>query len=282
MSDLTPEQRRRLEASLEPTRTVQILNLADVTPRNPKFLWYPYMPLGKLVIVAGAPGNGKSQLAALIAAMATRGALYPGDVAETSRVCMMCAEDDLDDTVVPRLLAVNADLRLIDTINVKTDYPNGLTSTGMIGIPGDVDSVHRWAREHAPIGAPGGHGPGGLLLRPRPQRALQPGRARRARAARGDRAEVPDHRRDHPAPQQVRVARLRGEDRRVPRLPGARAVGHGARPGPRRSRGRRGSRRSWRSRRRTWSSRGRSACAARSARSRCRRTRRRSRRPSWR
>jgi hypothetical protein len=152
MSDLTPEQRRRLEASLEPTRTVQILNLADVTPRNPKFLWYPYMPLGKLVIVAGAPGNGKSQLAALIAAMATRGSLYPGDVAETSRVCMMCAEDDLDDTVVPRLLAVNADLRLIDTINVKTDYPNGLTSTGMIGIPGDVDSVHRWAREHAPIG----------------------------------------------------------------------------------------------------------------------------------
>jgi RecA-family ATPase len=62
------------------------------------------------VIVAGAPGHGKSQLAALIAALASRGAL-PGDVNEPSRVLMMCAEDDLGDTVVPRLMAVNADLR---------------------------------------------------------------------------------------------------------------------------------------------------------------------------
>jgi ABC-type thiamine transport system ATPase subunit len=47
------------------------------------FLWWPYLPLGRVVIVAGAPGHGKSPFAALIAGMATRGQLYPGDV--TSR-----------------------------------------------------------------------------------------------------------------------------------------------------------------------------------------------------
>jgi hypothetical protein len=148
MTDIDRETRRKIEAVLQPTRSIEPKNLADVEPRNARFLWYPYLPLGKLVIVAGAPGNGKSQLAALIAGMATRGALYPGDVSEPSRVLMLCAEDDLEDTVVPRLMAVNADLRLVDTINVMTDYPDGLTGRGMIKIPGDVSSVHKWAKTH--------------------------------------------------------------------------------------------------------------------------------------
>jgi hypothetical protein len=97
------------------------------------------------VIVAGAPGHGKSQLAALMAALSSRGAL-PGDVNEPSRTLMMCAEDDLGSTVVPRLMAVNADLRLVDFINVVTEHPGGLTSTGMIRLPGDVDPIHRWAK----------------------------------------------------------------------------------------------------------------------------------------
>jgi hypothetical protein len=84
---------------------------------------------------------------------------------------MMCAEDDLDDTVVPRLLAVNADLRLVDFINVVTEYPGGLTSTGMIRLPGDVDPCTGGRSERAD-GAPGGHGPGGLLLRPLALHAL--------------------------------------------------------------------------------------------------------------
>jgi hypothetical protein len=149
MTDLTPEQEAKLLASLKPKVSVEVTNLAGVEPRRQPFLWNPYLPLGSLVIVAGAPGHGKSQLAALMAAMASRGSFYPGDVVEPSRVLMLCAEDRLDTTVVPRLLAVNADVRLIDTINLRTVYPDGLTAKGMIRLPGDAGLVHRWVRDNA-------------------------------------------------------------------------------------------------------------------------------------
>lgn len=146
--DLTPEQRRRIEALLQPKRTGRVRNASEITPRRAVFLWWPYLPLGKVVIVAGAPGHGKSQLAALITGLATRAALYPGDVREPSRVLLMCAEDDAGDTVVPRLLAVNADLRLVDMLDMVTEYPGGLTSEGMIRLPTDSGLVHDWARAH--------------------------------------------------------------------------------------------------------------------------------------
>jgi putative DNA primase/helicase len=145
--DLTPEQQRRIDALLAPKRTIQVRSASDIEPRRAKFLWMPYFPLGKVVIVAGAPGHGKSQFAALSAGLATRGLLV-GDIKEPSRVLMMCAEDDLADTVVPRLMAVNADLQHVDFINVLTEYPDGLTAEGMIRLPGDVKPVHDWAREN--------------------------------------------------------------------------------------------------------------------------------------
>jgi hypothetical protein len=49
-------------------------------------------------------------------------------------------------TVVPRLLAVNADLRLIDTINVVTEYPDGLTAKGMIRCRPTPRSIHEWVK----------------------------------------------------------------------------------------------------------------------------------------
>lgn len=148
MGDLTPEQRRRVDALLKPKHSPRWTNLAGIEPRNPAFLWWPYLPLGSLVIVAGAPGHGKSQFAAWIAAEASKGSLYPGNVMEPSRVLMLCAEDNLATTVVPRLLAVNADVRMIDTVNIETVYPSGLTANGMIRLPGDAELIHEWAKRH--------------------------------------------------------------------------------------------------------------------------------------
>jgi hypothetical protein len=73
MDDLTPEQQRRIDALLAPKRTIQVRNASDIEPRKSKFLWYPYFPLGKVVIVAGAPGHGKSQFAALAAGRGVAG-----------------------------------------------------------------------------------------------------------------------------------------------------------------------------------------------------------------
>jgi hypothetical protein len=131
-----------------PDREIVVTNLATIEPVQLRFLWWPYLPLGKVVIVAGAPGHGKSQLTALMTAMATRADFYPSDVDDPSRVLIMSAEDDLADTIVPRLLAVNADMSRVDTINVRTTHAGGLTAEGMIRIPGDVPTVYNYVKGH--------------------------------------------------------------------------------------------------------------------------------------
>lgn len=145
---LSDEERAKLNAVVKPDRQIIVTNLAGIEPIQLRFLWWPYLPLGKVVIVAGAPGHGKSQLTALMAAMATRASFYPSDVTEPARTLIMSAEDDLADTIVPRLLAVNADLSLVDTINVRTTYPDGLTAEGMIRIPGDVSTVYSFVKRY--------------------------------------------------------------------------------------------------------------------------------------
>lgn len=148
MKRLTDEERKKLLGAAPPEREVIVTNLAGIEPKRLRFLWWPYLPLGKVVIVAGAPGHGKSQLTALMAAMATRADFYPSDVPERSRVVVMSAEDDLEDTIVPRLLAVKADLTRVDTINVRTTFPDGLTADGMIRVPGDVPTVYGYVKAH--------------------------------------------------------------------------------------------------------------------------------------
>jgi putative DNA primase/helicase len=52
------------------------------------------------------------------------------------------AEDDLADTVVPRLMAANADLRMVETVNARLEFVGGLTADGLIELPGDVMVLH--------------------------------------------------------------------------------------------------------------------------------------------
>jgi putative DNA primase/helicase len=76
---------------------------ADVPPRAIEWFWHPFIPLGKLSLLAGKPGQGKSLATAWLAARATTGGA-PGDA------IILSAEDDPEDTVRPRLEAAGADL----------------------------------------------------------------------------------------------------------------------------------------------------------------------------
>lgn len=75
------------------------------------WLWYPYIPRGKLTVLQGDPGGGKSTFAIQLAGKLSTGSRLPGE--RTSRppinVIYQCAEDNLSDTVKPRLLAAQAD-----------------------------------------------------------------------------------------------------------------------------------------------------------------------------
>lgn len=95
-----------------------------VTQRKVEWLWYPYIPYGKLTILQGDPGEGKSTFMLNIAALLTKGRDMPDGfhVGEPQWVVYQTAEDNLADTVKPRLISAGADCRRIAYI-VDEDSP---------------------------------------------------------------------------------------------------------------------------------------------------------------
>lgn len=91
---------------------VDAVCLADVDPEPVHWLWPDRFALGKLSLIAGEPGLGKSFLTLDIASRVSRGAAWPCDEAAGSLpggVVLLSAEDDIRDTIVPRLIAAGAD-----------------------------------------------------------------------------------------------------------------------------------------------------------------------------
>jgi hypothetical protein len=92
--------------------------LSDVAPETVHFLWYPYLPLKKVTLLEGDPGQGKSWITAALAASGSSGvALAGGRPSAPFRSLLFTAEDGLADTLRPRLDAMGADCRLIHAID---------------------------------------------------------------------------------------------------------------------------------------------------------------------
>ena len=89
--------------------------LSEVEPEFIKWLWYPYIPAGKLTIIEGDPGLGKSWITCAIAKAVAGGLKLPGmqNALPPQKILLASAEDGLADTLVPRLLAMGADLEKI-------------------------------------------------------------------------------------------------------------------------------------------------------------------------
>jgi hypothetical protein len=84
---------------------------SSVKQKKVEWLWYPYIPYGKITLLQGDPGEGKSTFILNVAALLTRGAPMPDgfQVARPQTVIYQCAEDNVADTVKPRLVAADAD-----------------------------------------------------------------------------------------------------------------------------------------------------------------------------
>jgi len=89
--------------------------LCDVRPERVTWLWDGRIPLGKLTILDGDPGLGKSTLSLALAANVSRGTPLPGSTepSKPAGVVLLSAEDDLADTIRPRLDAAGADVTRI-------------------------------------------------------------------------------------------------------------------------------------------------------------------------
>ena len=84
---------------------------SSVKPKDVEWLWYPYIPYGKLTILQGDPGEGKSTfMLHLIGIITSGGRLPDGNFFKSPHsVIYQCAEDNIADTIKPRLLAARAD-----------------------------------------------------------------------------------------------------------------------------------------------------------------------------
>ena len=78
---------------------------SEIEPKEVKWLWYPYIPFGKVTLLQGDPGNGKSKLMLSIAALLSKGEPLPftdEEETEPMTIIYQTTEDDADDTIVPR------------------------------------------------------------------------------------------------------------------------------------------------------------------------------------
>ena len=90
---------------------VKIIRMSDVELTSVDWLWKPYLPFGKLSVLQGNPGEGKTYFAMHLAAACTNGKLLPNmERMEPFNVIYQTAEDGLGDTVKPRLIEAGADL----------------------------------------------------------------------------------------------------------------------------------------------------------------------------
>ena len=91
-------------------RPVTLLRATDIRPEPISWLWPGWLARGKLQILAGAPGCGKTTIALKFAATITKGGTWPDNSrAPISNVLIWSGEDDPKDTLLPRLIAMGAD-----------------------------------------------------------------------------------------------------------------------------------------------------------------------------
>lgn len=86
-----------------------------------QWLWHPYIPFGKLTIIQGDPGEGKTTLALRLAAACSTGNPLPGmESMGPFNVIYQSAEDGMGDTIKPRLMDAGADLdRVLSIVEDK-------------------------------------------------------------------------------------------------------------------------------------------------------------------
>lgn len=112
---------------------LKLIHMEDVVSKEVGWLWYPYIPYGKITIIEGDPGEGKTTLVFKLAAALSRGLPLPCDddkEYESIHIIYQTAEDGIEDTIKPRLEKAGADCSMIRVID-ETDKELSMTDDRM-------------------------------------------------------------------------------------------------------------------------------------------------------
>jgi hypothetical protein len=104
-------------------QNLRLFNMNSIQAEEVRWLWHPYIPLGKLTIIQGDPGEGKTTFALAMVAALTNGTPLSEthDNLPPINVIYQTAEDGLADTIKPRLLSLGADCSRVLVID-ETDH----------------------------------------------------------------------------------------------------------------------------------------------------------------
>jgi putative DNA primase/helicase len=102
---------------------LEVICMADVRPAAIEWLWQNWIAVGKVHVLAGEGGRGKSTILCDATAITTTGRRWPDGATASAAgsVIILAAEDDVEDTLAPRLMAAGADLSRVFVIRSVFD-----------------------------------------------------------------------------------------------------------------------------------------------------------------
>lgn len=125
-SNLLHQAQAKIDASMSTQTRVVLVSASEIEVKPISWLWPEWIACGKLTILAGAAGTGKTTLAMDLAATTTNAGRWPDGSAchEAGNVLIWSGEDDASDTLIPRLMACGADRSRVHVIQAVED-PKG-------------------------------------------------------------------------------------------------------------------------------------------------------------
>jgi putative DNA primase/helicase len=121
--DETPSWKPARVVESPPIAGLDVVCMADVKPASIEWLWPNWVAIGKVSVLAGEGGRGKSTILCDLAARTTASDRWPDGAAASPAggVIILAAEDDLGDTLAPRLRAAGADMARVFVIRSVRD-----------------------------------------------------------------------------------------------------------------------------------------------------------------
>ena len=116
LTDCTKPYERKVDMS-------KYIQLSSVESKSTDWLWYPYIPLGKITLMTADPGTGKTFLALYLAAQVSTGRPFYGESVYTApqNVVYQTAEDGIADTIKPRLEPMRPNFENIYIFNEESE-----------------------------------------------------------------------------------------------------------------------------------------------------------------
>jgi len=146
MSSALEQAQQKMDAYTSyqlPLKTVEYVCLKDVESRPINWLWHGRIALGKVSLIAGDPGLGKSLITLDFAARVTTGTNWPVDntPCEKGSVVILSAEDEIADTIKPRLEACGGDPSKVYAIKQARIEKNGEEIERTVSLKSDLIQI---------------------------------------------------------------------------------------------------------------------------------------------